>query len=765
MDVLRFQQKQEDYVILIRTDSIDYSWRRFQSRIDQQGDQASMRYCDYSSTDEGTLMLINFNKPLAEGKEWKQLPPENFETNKYQITIVFPEVEGTPRVIHRKKEVEDFFFFDKDAGGSKGGKLTGEVNFLNEPGTFKLEFEYMSQGQNHHATFTFDIVSPKLDTKRDYKKILSEVNEEYENIIFRYLATTFQQLQARGKVNSDEIWIQRFEDIVDRYIKAVALIVHKPHFKSREYTAWQHADRVKRWTPQMCEEYKEVEAQGKDKLERHFFAYKEKETTINTLENRFVKYTLEKIGARLEMVLTKILSNPSRKDPAQNNNEQLSDSKRQKLSEYLQRLRQLRSHAFFKTVGRFEGLKQESLVLQNRTGYVQVYKSWILLKRGIGLYNGIANIGTLQIWEIYELWCFVKMKRLVKEVMKCEYEDIEENKETLLNPFTSSKVEHIVKYYYPGTNHLGPYVTLHYQHTYNRHKDEQHTATTEQRPDIVLNIERPDEQITLTYLYDAKYRVADDFDKDNDPDQLADYPVPDAINQMHRYRDAIYYGSNYQEHISKEVIGGYILFPGRGSNERVMRRYYWKSIGQVNIGAFPLLPNEENTLLKEHLEDVLIKKTKIEQIRESKPQRGLHYAEEKQPVEGLFLIALIPDGRHKITESQENYEFGKAKTFRSLWNTHDKVNVNNIKYFAPVVNHKISNYYEVTGVFPVLEEGRAWMQYELGSCFSTNQRIDCDISENNQLLRTTTEFYKDMGLGEIIYKPEQKFAVEGNLFD
>jgi hypothetical protein len=143
----------------------------------------------------------------------------------------------------------------------------------------------------------------------------------------------------------------------------------------------------------------------------------------------------------------------------------------------------------------------------------------------------------------------------------------------------------------------------------------------------------------------------------------------------------------------------------------------------------------------------------------------LHYAEEKQPVEGLFLIALIPDGRHKITESQENYEFGKAKTFRSLWNTHDKVNVNNIKYFAPVVNHKISNYYEVTGVFPVLEDGRAWMQYELGSCFSTNQRIDCDISENNQLLRTTTEFYKDMGLGEIIYKPEQKFAVEGNLFD
>ena len=512
----------------------------------------------------------------------------------------------------------------------------------------------------------------------------------------------------------------------------------------------------------MCEEYKEVEAHGKDKLERHFFAYKEQETTINTLENRFVKYTLEKIGTRLETVLFKIINNPSRKDPAQNNNEQLSDSKKQKLKEYLQRLRQLRSHAFFKTVGRFEGLKQESLVLQNRTGYVQIYKSWILLKRGIDLYNGVANIGTLQIWEIYELWCFVKMKRLVKKVLKCEAEDIEEQKESLLNPFTSSKVEHVVKYYYPGTNHQGPYVTLHYQHTYNRHKDEQHTATTEQRPDIVLNIERPDEQITLTYLYDAKYRVADDFDKDNDSDQLVDYPVPDAINQMHRYRDAIYYGSNYQEHMAKEVIGGYILFPDRGSNERVMERYYWKSIGQVNIGAFPLLPNEENSLLKQHLEDILTKKTKIEQIRNAKPQRGLHYAEEKLPTEGVFLIAAIPDGRHKITEPQENYETGKAKTFRSLWNNLDKININSIKYFAPVVNQKISNFYEVTGVFPIIKEGVAWMQYELGTCFSTNQRIGCDINENATLLRTTTEFYYDMGKGVIAYKPNQKIVVEGN---
>lgn len=763
MDVLKFEQAAKDYTILIRTDSINYSWQRFVSRIRE----GALSYCNYTSKDEGTLTLNNplLVKTYEIAKEWVDCPPVIFETNKYQITIQFAETDERPKVKHAKKEVEDFFFYDKDAGeNSKGCKLTGDVNFLNEPGVFKLEFEYTKDGVRHNEVFTFEIVSPKLDTKNDYKKILAEVNDEYEDIVFRYLATTYQQLHENGKANTDEIWIQRFEDVIESYIKSISLIVHQPHFRQRNITEYQHADRIKRWTPRMEEEYREVKVRGLDVLEHHFFEYQEKETTIDTLENRFVKYTVERIGRRLTEVIDKILQSDNSVDMSDERKGRLSDSKREQLYSYRSRLKKLGSLQFFKLVGRFEGLKQESLVLQNRTGYVQVYKSWIKLKRGIDLYQGIANIGTLQIWEIYELWCFVKMKRLVREVMKCKPEDVEENKETMLNPFTSSKVEHVVKFWYPDTNKTGDYVTLHYQHTYNRHKDEMHTATTEQRPDIVLNIEKVRENITLTYLYDAKYRVADDNDVNNDKGTLADFPMPDAINQMHRYRDAIYYGSNYKEHLAKEIIGGYILFPGRGTNERVKDRYFWKSIEQVNIGAFPLLPNDENTLLKEHLESILMHKTKIEQIKDSKPQRGLHYAEERLPSEGMFLIAPIPDGRLKITESQDKYESGKAKTFRALWKSLESINVNNIKYFAPVINHRISNFYEVTGVFPIIEEGTAWIQYELGSCRSTNQRIDCDIN-NDMLLRSTAEFYNDMGKGSVAYEPKHKLLSEGNLFD
>ena len=628
MDVLRFKHN-NDYEIVIRTDSISRSWKRFCSRIDKNGNRNSLTYCRYTSTDNGMLELFNPDEEgvegfgnLGYGTIWENKPPVLFETNKYSISIKFPKTDGKPKVKHAKKDVEDFFFYDKDSNGD-GCKLTGDVSFLNEPGVFKLEFEYVIDGKRKNEIFTFEIESPKLDTKKDYKIILDSVNREYENIIFRYLSVTYQQFKEKGTANNDQIWIQVFEDIFDDYIKAVNRIINKPHFKTKTYTDYERADKIKKWTPQMEEKYWEYKQRGNNELERHFFSYKEYSTTINTLENRFVKYTVCKIGRRLFYIINNILKSDK--------NSEMSVSRRSTLKGYTKKLNNILNNDFFKTIGRFEGLKQESLILQNRSGYVQVYKDWIKLKRGIGLYIGATNISTLQIWEIYELWCFIKMKHLIREVLNIDEQDTEhvfDDKNTVLDFFSSSKVEHVVTFIYPEKfNREGDKVTLHYQHTFNRFKDDMHTATTEQRPDIVLNIHRKDD-ITLTYLYDAKYRVLDD--EKNEGDRMnADYPVPEAINQMHRYRDAIYYGSNYKEHVSKEIIGGYILFPGRGNDESVSERYFSKSIEKVNIGAFPLIPDSieknEGSLLRKHLEKILIKNSKIQQITTAKPQRGLYY--------------------------------------------------------------------------------------------------------------------------------------------
>ena len=697
MDVLRYIHP--DYEVIVRTQDINYSWERFKGRINytRNGNpeiDTPEKYCRYTSKDECDLCLYNpitckktdeeEGTRLVKGKEWDKLWPVIFETCKYQVRILFHGVDedSMPEIRHVRKDIEDSFFYDEELNGRQEKSLTGELDFLNEPGVFKLDFSYQKNGISKESYVTFDVVSPKLDTKNDYKSLLREVNEEYENVIYRYLSITLQQF-SRGRLNTDATWMAAFQSVVDDYVKNVKRIIQNPHSQIVTFRTSKKAEQIKFWTPAMEERYGEVEKEGK--LEEHYFGYNEVRSTHDTMENRFVKHTLQSIGKRLSSVIATVLSTTQ---------EELSERHRRMWTNYQDSLRKLSKHPFFKSVGRFEGMKQESLVLQNRIGYQQIYKDWLKLKRGIDLYNGAANIGTLQIWEIYELWCFIKMKKLVADVLginkdKPSHEQlITEPKGTLLNPFTNSSLEHVVEYRYPSaeetdteerkaqlTAHEGDVVSLHYQHTFNRTsgKDEYgmgiNNATTEQRPDIVLNIRKASGEIVLTYLYDAKYRVINDkkLDKDFEEQDIkenqampgGDYPPTDAINQMHRYRDAIYYSKEHEPYRSKEIIGGYILFPGRGGDEYIKKRYYSASVESVNIGAFPLLPNSYS-LLRSHLEEILMKYTNTDiHVAKAKPQRTLAYVTEEEKA-GMMTDDLVMIA---VAGSEEKRHW----TFENLW--------------------------------------------------------------------------------------------------
>lgn len=696
-EVLRFVHP--DYEVIVRTQDISYSWKQFEGRINYTRKTNPElvepdKYCRYTSKDSCKLCLYN---PIAEcktddkvvvkfpeSKEWDNLWPVIFETCKYQVRLLFHglDKESMPEIRHVRKDVEDSFFYDEELNGRDEKSLTGELDFINEPGVFKLDFSYQKNGIRKEAYVTFDVVSPKLDTKNDYKSLLREVNKEYEDVIYRYLSITLQQF-ARGPLNSDATWMAAFQSVVDDYIKNVKRVIQNPHSQIAIYRTSRKAEQIKFWTPTMEERYGEVKKEGK--LEECYFDYNEVRSTQNTMENRFVKHTLQTIGKRVSTVITTILNATQ---------EELSERHRQMWKDYQTSLYKLAKHPFFKSIGRFDGMNHESLVLQSRSGYQQIYKAWLKLKRGIALYHGAANIGTLQIWEIYELWCFIKMKKLVAEVLgidkgKPSHEQlITEPKGTLLNPFEKSSSEHVVEYHYPKaeetdtderkaelTAHEGDVVTLHYQHTFSRSSGKDgygmgiNTATTEQRPDIVLNIRKASGEVVLTYLYDAKYRVINDKKLDADFEEQdmsenmempgGDYPPTDAVNQMHRYRDAIYYSKEHEPYRSKEVIGGYILFPGRGDDKYVKKRYYSESVESVNIGAFPLLPNSYS-LLRRHLEDILMKYASSEMhVAKAKPQRTLAYVTEEEKA------GMLPDDLVMIAVAGS--EEKRQWTFEKLW--------------------------------------------------------------------------------------------------
>lgn len=642
MEVLSFKSANVEITANTAADMAN-CWRRFRARV---GDKAET-YCDYRSTLSGSLTLAlpsNGYTLMQTGEaaccEWKNLPPVFYETALYNISIYLTDVETAPCVLHKLKEVTELFSVIEV--GSHKWLLSAPLSFVNEPGIFELTFKYKPCDKPERTdTFSFRVVSPKLDTKDDYNHILAEINAQYNEIVFQYLTLTLQNLQRGGKSNNDVVWLSIFRNIAKDYEKWVRFIVNKPHLRQTRTVRYDRADRVKRWTPQMAEHFAHVEAEGR--LDREYFRHEEINHTHNTRENRFVKFTLDRISKRLASIVATIKAKNARAKEA----DKVADSEIAELDGYVGSLRRLANSPLLRNL-RGEPLRSESMVLQKRNGYAQVYKYWLLLQKGIELFEGANAIGVRPIWELYELWCFLKMRQMTADILGLHFdnpEEITENPMPMVQPFEDNNQEHTVYYHCAD----GSMARLHYQHTYSRKTGEVHTATTENRPDIVLTVVKPD-GFELTYLFDAKYRLLDD-NKLNREDREeydasggADTPPADAINQMHRYRDAIYYGSDRFTHAAKEIIGGYILFPGRGDNESVRKRFFYQSIETVNIGAFPLLPDasdppNEGTLLFEFLTRILTAPSVTDHIQDAIPQKGLRYVNTEQPTpQDLVLV-------------------------------------------------------------------------------------------------------------------------------
>lgn len=192
----------------------------------------------------------------------------------------------------------------------------------------------------------------------------------------------------------------------------------------------------------------------------------------------------------------------------------------------------------------------------------------------------------------------------------------------------------------------------------------------------------------LTYLFDAKYRLHSD-EKEGAPDT----PPPDALNQMHRYRDAIYYMDRKADGArpEKEVVGGYILFPGEGGPEQVKQQPYYQAIEQVNIGAFPLRPGDEaqRALLRGHVEHI-IKRSTGHILSDVRPQKHMRY----NAIDPFVLVSVSRDRvqeEYLMSNAAEFYHFGLLKP---KWFAHER-----LRYFAPYIKEKgVSCYFEILGI-------------------------------------------------------------------
>ena len=146
--------------------------------------------------------------------------------------------------------------------------------------------------------------------------------------------------------------------------------------------------------------------------------------------------------------------------------------------------------------------------------------------------------------------------------------------------------------------------------------------------------------------------------------------------------------------MKKEVIGGYILFPGYGKKADVEVSRFFKTIEEVNIGAFPLRPKDvENRELLVEFIKTLIGETSSEILNDSKPQKGLCYSMDK-PSEAEYMILAIDKGVNKDMKAVVE---GRANSIiMGRLGIEETKDIGAIRYIAPIIPGKhINGYYRV----------------------------------------------------------------------
>ena len=624
----------------------------------------------YTWTD-GVKSATIGDEPLINGSQAKAV---FFDNADYPIWVEFGNHVS-------KAQFGSMLQADNDRFSFRGKVLAGFINYGNEIGRSERQLVYNIGKEQRHFKLGYEVLSTKLNYHEHWKKIVEDIEAEYRMLALDYMKRTFHGFSPDTKGDTPElIWWSIFAGEQEKFIQACSSIIARPRHRLRGYEVYLRADKLKRVPTSIENELAEHRRE-----QAHLYRVEEHIQSNDTQENRFLKYALGQICSKYELLKKRI-------EAIKNT----SNTLKKEMDAVQNDLTHLKRHPFFRTVGRFKGLTQESLVLQRATGYSQVYRTWNLLRRAYSLNDGMYRLQSKDIATLYEIWCFIEVSHIVREQMGIDVDVDHRNRMEMNGVFTweLGKGEHSRILFRKDGVELAELV-------YNpKHTEKENDSismehlvvpTVPQKPDIVLQLTKDDIEkgMKMTYLFDAKYRINDR------TNEGVDTPPDDAINQMHRYRDAIYYKDNQTADgkLKKEIIGGYILFPGNGDPLEVAKAKFQQSLDEVNIGAFPLRPNDvENRKLLEHFIKELIDMKSATTISKVIPQKGAF-----MEVGDRVLIGLVRESSRK--SYLKKFEDGEADLYYTGPSFPTTIALHNLHFFIPYFKGKgIRDVYEITRV-------------------------------------------------------------------
>lgn len=520
------------------------------------------------------------------------LKPIFFENTSYEIEIRFLDSE-TCEPTHHLQRIQDNFTVNAVKSDKDQAWLRLSLDFSNDLGWFSLPFRYVKNGITIEQSLSFEVWPFKMDMAQDLNAIYAVLDKAHPLLRFSWKSATEQGFnRSRFQHEPFELlWLAEFKSLNEQMQKGYKQILNAPHNRLLPEVVHLKAERLKGKLPNKLAEKARADIQAG--LVNRRYALDQKRLSVDTPENQFIKYALNAVSQKLEQIKQKV-SVLDKERVKEDKATVFSEAFYKSLDGLIAPFQKFKRFPLFKEVSDYKGLKSESLVLQQKSGYSAVYQAWHKLKYYLDVLGDDAAVSVKNIAELYEVWCFLQLADILQN--QFGFQQVGANPK-LVGELDKKSMEYGFK---AGDDRLFLFsrgegaqeIKIELKHEFaigkkNKFAKNEKSAyvawMAEHKPDIFMKVTFADHR-EYVWLFDAKYRI----DAESNGDDMV--PV-DALAQMHRYRDAIIYRHDAST-LSRPVYGAYALYPGYFEEQKEGKNPYHEAIDEIDIGAFPFLPGD-----------------------------------------------------------------------------------------------------------------------------------------------------------------------------
>lgn len=564
--------KSHHWELLVWSKDISQPRHRLAVSLLKQGQslpQTSITFC----TPTLLTRALSLDVPLVVGSEKStQLTLESpvfFADIQYEFEMTFKEVDANqeivkPFITHQSRRINELFHF---SCRHNIPTLRGNVNFSDNVGWFCLPIHYFIDGQMEQLSIGFEVFTPHTIVEPVVPERPFAI--EYFYPLWSEVLSNEGQHQDHGSLLSAfcYLWLSEFEKLRDRFDYAVVQVLNEPHSLlvglHEEESATEEAMRPRHG----------FRTDIKSGSFNRRLQSAQKILSLDTPENRFVKMVLNTVIEKLQSFsqVANLYQQSSPKVP-------IPDYFEQRLSMWLRPLERLAEHSLFSEVGVFAGLEQHSTVLQQRKGYESIFRHWHLLSLYLDVLGAIASIKIQSIEHLYEVWCFLELKKMVTEL---GFIELPASKQTLSALDFQLQIDKGFSGSFNFIRDDGIRIRLAHENVFEFQSkslmDKQQVT-----PTILLEARYDDGEL-LHWLFDVSA------ERDFNDEQVYEH----SLGKMQQHLASLKKIYTHPVHSNRADYGVFVLYPQlfmQQRNTNASANPFYDSIVKNHVGAFPMLP-------------------------------------------------------------------------------------------------------------------------------------------------------------------------------